>query len=63
MLLLDNQALRERGITFHPTHIWRLVKAGKFPKPIKVGAQKNAWLESEIEEWIAGLVEQRDTGG
>ena len=63
MELLSYRDLREKGIKFHRTHIWRKVKEGSFPPPIKIGAQRNAWIDSEIEEWIAGLVEQRDTGG
>jgi prophage regulatory protein len=51
MKYLTYQDLRERGVPYSPTHLWRLVKAGKFPKPIKLypgpGA-RNLWDESEV---------------
>jgi prophage regulatory protein len=36
------------------------VKAGRFPKPIKVGAA-SMWLQSEVHAWIAARV--RDSRG
>ena len=35
------------------TTIWRLERAGKFPKSIQISPGAVAWRESEIEEWIA----------
>jgi len=35
--------------------IWRLVAAGKFPKPsLKVGERIVAWSTSDINLWIEG---------
>lgn len=34
------------------TVIYERIKAGTFPKPIKLGSA-SAWLENEIESWIA----------
>jgi predicted DNA-binding transcriptional regulator AlpA len=36
-LLTKNDLKALKGIAYHPVHIWRLVKAGKFPRPIKLG--------------------------
>jgi prophage regulatory protein len=33
-----------------------LIKAGKFPKPIQIGARRIAFLESEVDEWIASRI-------
>ncbi len=33
--------------------LWRLIKAGQFPKPIKLGGRAVGWIEEEIDEWIA----------
>ena len=41
-------------------HILRLERAGKFPKRIRVGANRIGWLLSEIEEWIEGRVALRN---
>jgi hypothetical protein len=45
--LLDYAALHDRGIRYSKPHLWRLWTAGKFPKPIKLSASRNAWLESD----------------
>ena len=37
MRLLDFEALGEKGIKFSDTHIWRLIRSGDFPKPVKIG--------------------------
>ena len=35
------------------SHLHRLARDGKFPKPIKIGENRSAWLESDVQEWIA----------
>ena len=37
-------------------HIYRLVGAGAFPKPIKLGPNSIAFLEHEIDQWIADRI-------
>lgn len=34
----------------------KLIKDGKFPQPISIGARRIAFLESEVDEWIAARV-------
>lgn len=38
--------------TLSEPSIYRLMKAGLFPKPIKIGSRAVAWKSSEIEEFI-----------
>ena len=33
------------------------IKIGEFPKPIPLGARAVAWLESDIDKWIASRIE------
>jgi len=40
--------------------IYELISQGKFPKQIKLSARSSGWLESEIDEWIATKVAERD---
>lgn len=43
-------ALKEKlGIS--GSHIWGMVKAGKFPKPIKLSPNCTAWNAADIERW------------
>jgi len=32
--------------------VWRLERAGKFPKRIRLGGNSVGWLSTELEEWI-----------
>lgn len=60
MRLLSYEELHpEKGIPHSRVHLWRLVRAGKFPAPLKVGS-RNCWVESEIDRHIQGLIATRD---
>jgi prophage regulatory protein len=37
------------------TTIWRLVRSGEFPPPVKVGGRATCWLESEVVAYLQGL--------
>jgi predicted DNA-binding transcriptional regulator AlpA len=61
--LLDAD-LRERGIKFSRQHRDRLIKAGKFPRPVKLGRAPygaNAWIDTEIDAYQQSCVADRDT--
>ena len=60
MKALDHDDLKAKGIPQGKVQIWRMVKAGKFPTPIKIG-HRNAWLEHEIESYLAKLAAERDS--
>lgn len=36
------------------------IAAGRFPKPIKIGARAVGWVSSEVDAWIEQRIEQRD---
>lgn len=40
--------------------IYRRGNAGTFPKPIRLGANSSGWIESEVEQWLAARVAERD---
>jgi predicted DNA-binding transcriptional regulator AlpA len=61
-VLLDEAALKARGITYSRWHKNRLERAGKFPKRIYFG-NRCFWLKSEIDAWIAERIAERDGGG
>ena len=33
--------------------LWRWIKAGRFPAPMKIGKKKVAWRSSVLATWIA----------
>lgn len=39
--------------------IYKYLAEGVFPKSVSLGANKVAWLESEINEWIEEKLAQR----
>jgi prophage regulatory protein len=40
--------------------IYRLVAAGRFQRPIKLGVPASGWLEHEIDAWLEERVTERD---
>ena len=38
---------------FSRSRIYALAAKGDFPKPRKIGERAAAWLESEINQWVA----------
>ena len=59
MKLLSVKAVREK-VCYSPQHIARLEKAGKFPKRVRLGQARVAWVEAEIDEWINERIAERD---
>lgn len=33
--------------------LWRMVKDGRFPKPVKLSAKVTAWRAEDVRAWIA----------
>ena len=48
-LLKTRDVLDELGIS--NMTLWRWIKAGTFPQPIKVGS-RNAWTRADLDLWI-----------
>jgi prophage regulatory protein len=56
--LIRFPAVQER-VGMGRTAVYELIKAGKFPRPVKVGAA-SAWIDAEITRWIEELAARRD---
>ena len=41
-------------------HIWRLEKAGRFPRRVRLGPNSVGWVAEEVDDWIAARVAERD---
>ena len=54
VILIDKKKV-SRLVSLSCTTIWRMEKAGKFPKRLKVGPNRVAWLLSDINSWVACL--------
>jgi prophage regulatory protein len=55
--LIRLPAVQER-VGMGRTAVYELIKAGKFPRPVKVGAA-SAWIDVEITRWIEQLAASR----
>jgi len=61
-LLLDEKAvLKFFGGTkpLHRTTLWRGMKIGRYPRPIKIGPNSHRWLKSECEAARQAMVVAR----
>ena len=38
--------------------IYKRIKEGSFPKPLKLGVRAVAWPEPEIQKWIQDLIKE-----
>lgn len=60
MRVLYYKDLNARGIPYSRQWLDRLIKDGKFPRPVKVGSRRIAWLETEIDQHLKVCIEKRD---
>lgn len=49
----------EKGIRFSRPHLYRLMKAKKFPAAIKLGEATTGWIESEVDDWMTERAKER----
>jgi prophage regulatory protein len=50
----------EKGITYSRDHLRRKCDKGEFPKPIPLSEHRIAWVEAEVDAWLAKRAAQRD---
>lgn len=58
--LIPLAGLRARGIGYHPVHIRRLEKSGRFPQRVHLGPGKVGWVATEVDAWLAERIAERD---
>jgi prophage regulatory protein len=49
------------GVPYSFVHIARLESASQFPKRVRLGACRVAWVADEVQAWIDERVANRDT--
>jgi prophage regulatory protein len=50
--LLDRQDI-QRISSLSMSQIYRLESAGCFPRRVRIGMRRVAWIEAEVRDWIA----------
>lgn len=51
-------AVKER-VQLSRSHVDKMVRAGRFPQPIKLSERALGWLESDVVQWIRDRADQR----
>jgi prophage regulatory protein len=46
-------------VPYSASHIWRLERSGQFPQRVRLGANKVAWLKSEVTDWVESKLAAR----
>jgi predicted DNA-binding transcriptional regulator AlpA len=49
---LREKQLLEHYLPFSGSTLWRKVRTGDFPAPVKLGPAITAWREREVESWL-----------
>ena len=49
----------EKGISYTDDHLRRMEKKGQFPKSIQLGPGRVAYVEDEVDAWLAGKAAAR----
>ncbi|RQM36348.1 helix-turn-helix transcriptional regulator [Erwinia psidii] len=57
-LLRLSDVMKKTG--FRKSWIYLLISKGDFPPAVKIGSRSVAWLESEVNDWIAGRIGKRE---
>jgi prophage regulatory protein len=56
-ILRKPQVLARLGLS--DTTLWRLMRAGKFPRPLRLSPGSVGWLADEVDAWIAARAAER----
>ena len=43
-------------VPYSASHLWRLERAGQFPRRVRLGGNRVAWLQSEVSAWVEGKI-------
>jgi prophage regulatory protein len=49
-----------RRIPYSQNHLRRLEAQGSFPKRVRIGANRVAWVRQEIDQWIEARLNARN---
>jgi len=52
-LITFNRFKPDKGLDYCRVQIMRKVKAGEFPPPVPLSDRRIAWVEAEVDDWIA----------
>ena len=60
-LLNFDQLKPEKGVPYCRDHLRRKTDAGEFRRPVAVGPRRIAWVETEVNSWVAAKIAARNS--
>ncbi|KNH11817.1 transcriptional regulator [Vibrio lentus] len=57
-LMRMKEVIRVTGMS--RSFIYKRINEGEFPTAISLSAKSVAWVEEEVQQWIASKIQQRD---
>lgn len=57
--VVSRAGLAQRGIAYSAVHLLRLEAEGKFPRRIYLSPARVAWIEAEIDDYLARCIAAR----
>ncbi len=47
-------------VPYSASHIWRLERSGQFQRRVRLGENRVAWLQSEVNSWVESKLASRN---
>ena len=69
---MDNNTIPKKLLTlsqvrdivpYSASHLWRLEHSGQFPRRVRLGGNRVAWLQSEVNSWVESKLASRNGDG
>ena len=51
------EELKSFGVPFARSHMYVLMREGKFPQAMKLTENKIAWIRTEVEQWVQDKID------
>ena len=48
-------------VPYSASHLWRLERSGQFPRRVRLGGNRVAWLQSEVIGWVEAKLAARNS--
>lgn len=58
LILRRPEVVHATGLSY--TSIFRLMREGRFPRPVKLSAKASGWIAAEVSDWLKERMAERD---
>ena len=50
----------ERRVGLRKTALYRMLREGRFPRPVRLGSKTVRWVSAEVDAWMRDRLVERD---